>query len=121
MGRQAIRGGQRRKEEEEQSGVKAGMDANGRGEDGDARAPLLAGPGRRRNSVASMRGEFVSRLPKKVLDAVDPERPSHVDFSRSKGLPEGSFACNSLPSRPRIAGSFFSPVRPFGSLTLSER
>ncbi|CAL4913435.1 unnamed protein product [Urochloa decumbens] len=66
------------------------MDANGRGEDDSARAPLLApGPGRRRNSVASMRGEFVSRLPKKVLDAVDPERPSHVDFSRSKGLPEG--------------------------------
>ena len=66
------------------------MDANGRGGGDDARAPLLAGPGRRRNSVASMRGEFVSRLPKKVLDAVDPERPSHVDFSRSKGLPEGS-------------------------------
>ncbi|CAN6301647.1 unnamed protein product [Urochloa humidicola] len=66
------------------------MDANGRGEDDSARAPLLVpGPGRRRNSVASMRGEFVSRLPKKVLDAVDPERPSHVDFSRSKGLPEG--------------------------------
>jgi hypothetical protein len=60
-------------------------------ENDDARAPLLAaGPGRRRNSVASMRGEFVSRLPKKVLDAVDPERPSHVDFSRSKGLREGS-------------------------------
>ena len=66
------------------------MDANGRGGGDDARAPLLAGPGRRRNSVASMRGEFVSRLPKKVLDAVDPERLSHVDFSRSKGLPEGS-------------------------------
>ncbi|ONL95746.1 Putative metal tolerance protein C3 [Zea mays] len=65
------------------------MDANGCGENDDARAPLLAGPGRRRNSVASMRGEFVSRLPKKVLDAVDPERPSHVDFSRSKGLLEG--------------------------------
>jgi len=65
------------------------MDANGRGGGDDARAPLLAGPGRRRNSVASMRGEFVSRLPKKVLDAVDPERLSHVDFSRSKGLLEG--------------------------------
>uniref|UniRef100_A0A453IK10 Cation efflux protein transmembrane domain-containing protein n=1 Tax=Aegilops tauschii subsp. strangulata TaxID=200361 RepID=A0A453IK10_AEGTS len=64
-----------------------GMEANGRGGDNDAaRAPLLAG---RRNSVGSMRGEFVSRLPKKVLDAVDPERPSHVDFSRSKGLLEG--------------------------------
>ncbi|KAJ1298100.1 hypothetical protein BS78_01G427600 [Paspalum vaginatum] len=65
------------------------MDAYGRGGNDDARTPLLAGPGRRRNSVASLRGEFVSRLPKKVLDAVDPERPSHVDFSRSKGLPEG--------------------------------
>ncbi|KAG8096883.1 hypothetical protein GUJ93_ZPchr0013g35024 [Zizania palustris] len=64
------------------------MEATAREDDGnDARAPLLAG--RRRNSVGSMRGEFVSRLPKKVLDAVDPERPSHVDFSRSKGLLEG--------------------------------
>jgi hypothetical protein len=63
------------------------MDANGHGGDKDARAPLLAG--RRRNSVGSMRGEFVARLPKKVLDAVDPEHPSHVDFSRSKGLLEG--------------------------------
>uniref|UniRef100_A0A0E0NRW6 Uncharacterized protein n=1 Tax=Oryza rufipogon TaxID=4529 RepID=A0A0E0NRW6_ORYRU len=60
------------------------MEAKG---ENDARAPLLAE--RRRNSVGSMRGEFVSRLPKKVLDAVDPERPSHVDFSRSKGLREG--------------------------------
>jgi hypothetical protein len=33
-----------------------------------------------------MRGEFVSRLPKKVLATVDLERPSHIDFSRSKGL-----------------------------------
>uniref|UniRef100_A0ACD5X0J2 Uncharacterized protein n=1 Tax=Avena sativa TaxID=4498 RepID=A0ACD5X0J2_AVESA len=58
--------------------------------DNDARAPLLVGGlGRRNNSVGSMRGEFVARLPKKVLDAVDPERPSHVDFSRSKGLREG--------------------------------
>jgi hypothetical protein len=65
--------------------------------DNDARAPLLAGgPGRRNNSVGSMRGEFVSRLPKKVLDAVDPERPSHVDFSRSKGLLEGSFSTSLL-------------------------
>ncbi|KAL6596324.1 hypothetical protein ACP70R_047688 [Stipagrostis hirtigluma subsp. patula] len=65
------------------------MEANGRGGgDGGAREPLLLAGGRR-NSVGSMRGEFVSRLPKKVLDAVDPERPSHVDFSRSTGLLEG--------------------------------
>lgn len=89
------------------------MDANGRGENDDARAPLLAGPGRRRNSVASMRGEFVSRLPKKVLDAVDPERPSHVDFSRSKGLLEGSSA---IPTARRILGLFFFVV---GRFTLS--
>jgi hypothetical protein len=73
------------------------MDAGGGNGDG-ARAPLLAGAGRRRNSVASMRGEFVSRLPRKVLDAVDPEHPSHVDFSRSKpSLPEGE-------ARSRVAG-----------------
>ena len=78
------------------------MDANGRGENDDARAPLLAGPGQRRNSVASMRGEFVSRLPKKVLDAVDPERPSHVDFSRSKGLLEGSSRNPNYPPHSRV-------------------
>lgn len=94
---------------EEQSG--RGMDAKGRGEnDDDARAPLLAaGPGRRRNSVASMRGEFVSRLPKKVLDAVDPEHPSHVDFSRSKGLLEGSFIPESQPLAA-FSGLFFFAV-----------
>jgi hypothetical protein len=75
------------------------MEANRRGGNDDARAPLLAG--RRRNSVASMRGEFVSRLPKKVFDAVDPEHPSHVDFSRSKGLLEGTAP---RPLSHRIAG-----------------
>uniref|UniRef100_A0A0E0KAS5 Uncharacterized protein n=1 Tax=Oryza punctata TaxID=4537 RepID=A0A0E0KAS5_ORYPU len=79
------------------------MEAKG---ENDARAPLLAG--RRRNSVGSMRGEFVSRLPKKVLDAVDPERPSHVDFSRSKGLREGGPGLPESISSTRTVHTFFS-------------
>lgn len=54
----------------------------------EARAPLL-GSMRRRNSVNSMRGEFVTRLPEKIRDAVDPERAFDVDFSRTKGLDRG--------------------------------
>ncbi|EAZ26130.1 hypothetical protein OsJ_09993 [Oryza sativa Japonica Group] len=80
------------------------MEAKG---ENDARAPLLAE--RRRNSVGSMRGEFVSRLPKKVLDAVDPERPSHVDFSRSKGLREGE------PGLPLFHSLFPPPEQYFFS------
>jgi hypothetical protein len=99
------------------------MDANGGGgDDDDARAPLLAGgPGRRNNSVGSMRGEFVSRLPKKVLDAVDPERPSHVDFSRSKGLREGSALQPSSPSRllPPVLDKIFSFPFFFSDLNLA--
>ncbi|XP_072971490.1 metal tolerance protein 4-like [Typha angustifolia] len=44
---------------------------------------------RRRYSVGSMRGEFLSRLPEKVMDGIDPEKPFLIDVSRTKGLMEG--------------------------------
>lgn len=44
----------------------------------------------RKNSVTSMRGEFVSRLPDKVRHGVDMERPCTLDVSRTKDLVEGS-------------------------------
>ncbi|KAL3616352.1 Metal tolerance protein 4 [Castilleja foliolosa] len=64
---------------------------------GDAKSPLLEGWKRgrrgrvlsRRNSVNSLRTDFISRLPDKVRAAVDPESPSVVDLSRIKGLSEG--------------------------------
>ncbi|XP_075503917.1 metal tolerance protein 4-like [Primulina tabacum] len=43
----------------------------------------------RRNSVNSLRSEFLARLPDKVRRAVDPESSSIVDFSRSHGLTKG--------------------------------
>ncbi|XP_073272212.1 metal tolerance protein 4-like isoform X1 [Primulina huaijiensis] len=43
----------------------------------------------RRNSVNSLRSEFLARLPDKVRRAVDPESPSLVDFSKSHGLTKG--------------------------------
>ncbi|KAL2239690.1 metal tolerance protein 4-like [Sesamum indicum] len=65
----------------------------------DAKSPLLegwkrGGSGRRRrlsrrNSVNSLRSDFISRLPDKVRSAVDPESPSHFDLSRAQGLSKG--------------------------------
>ncbi|KAI3461868.1 hypothetical protein Pfo_018531 [Paulownia fortunei] len=66
----------------------------------DAKSPLLdgwkrGGSGRRsrglsrRNSVNSLRNDFISRLPDKVRSAVDPESPSHVDLSGAQGLSQG--------------------------------
>ncbi|XP_010917251.1 metal tolerance protein 4 [Elaeis guineensis] len=55
--------------------------------DGEARSPLLGVT--RRNSVNTMRGEFVAMLPEKVRAAVDPERPFQLDGSRTKGIDEG--------------------------------
>ncbi|MQM11772.1 hypothetical protein Taro_044683 [Colocasia esculenta] len=61
----------------------------------EVNAPLL-GEGeirrpkpRRRFSVGSLRGEFVSQLPDKVRPGVDPEKPFQIDFSLAKGLVEG--------------------------------
>ncbi|KAG6386488.1 hypothetical protein SASPL_155391 [Salvia splendens] len=63
----------------------------------DAKSPLLeacrhGGSGRRgrlsrRNSVNSLRNDFISRLPDNVQSAVDPESPSsYFDLSRAQGL-----------------------------------
>ncbi|XVE78791.1 hypothetical protein DITRI_Ditri14bG0006400 [Diplodiscus trichospermus] len=43
----------------------------------------------RRNSVNSMRNEFVSRLPDKVRSGLDAESPFHIDVSKIKGLTQG--------------------------------
>ncbi|RZR88049.1 hypothetical protein BHM03_00015554 [Ensete ventricosum] len=66
---------------------------NGRAEEEkEVRAPLLAAARRvpRKNSVNSMRGEFVARLPEKVKRGVDPESPFTIDVSRTRDLLEGS-------------------------------
>ncbi|CAA0825763.1 Putative metal tolerance protein C3 [Striga hermonthica] len=64
----------------------------------DAKSPLLwkrGGSGRsrrglsRRNSVNSLRSDFVSRLPDKVRAAADPETPSAVHLSTIQGLSGG--------------------------------
>ncbi|CAL9184073.1 unnamed protein product [Musa hybrid cultivar] len=65
---------------------------NGRAEEeNEVRAPLLAAVRRvpRKNSVNSMRGDFVARLPEKVKHGVDPERPFTIDVSRTRDLLEG--------------------------------
>lgn len=43
----------------------------------------------RRSSANSLRNDFLSRLPEKVRSGIDVEAPSHIDFSKSKGLSEG--------------------------------
>ncbi|CAI9770548.1 unnamed protein product [Fraxinus pennsylvanica] len=43
----------------------------------------------RRNSVNSLRNEFISRLPDKVRSGVDPESSSLFDLSRTMGLTKG--------------------------------
>ncbi|KAJ3674084.1 hypothetical protein LUZ60_006076 [Juncus effusus] len=53
----------------------------------EIKAPLITW--RRRNSVRTMRGEFMARLPEKVRVAVDPEQPAAVDLSSAKDLHEG--------------------------------
>lgn len=52
------------------------------------KAPLLTW-WRNNNSVRSMRGQFVARLPDKLRCLVDPEQPSSVDLSLAKGLDDG--------------------------------
>lgn len=81
-------------ERESQNGVNNEID--------DPKAPLLdgwklRGSGRlsrrlsRRNSVNSLRNEFISRLPDKVRSGVDPESSSLFDLSRTMGLTKGSY------------------------------
>ncbi|XP_022754335.1 metal tolerance protein 4-like [Durio zibethinus] len=43
----------------------------------------------RRNSLNSLRNEFVSRLPDKVRPGLDAESPFHIDVSKNKGLTPG--------------------------------
>ncbi|XP_057483228.1 metal tolerance protein 4-like [Actinidia eriantha] len=43
----------------------------------------------RRNSVNSLRRDFVARLPDKVRAGVDLESASHIDFSKTTGLTKG--------------------------------
>ncbi|GLU19503.1 hypothetical protein SLE2022_357520 [Rubroshorea leprosula] len=57
--------------------------------------PLLSGSGRRsglfrrKNSVNTLRKEFVLRLPEKVRCGVDDEPPFDIDVSKTKGLTKG--------------------------------
>ncbi|GLT65188.1 hypothetical protein SLA2020_376320 [Shorea laevis] len=59
------------------------------------RTPLLSGSGRRsgqfrrKNSVNTLRKEFVLRLPEKVRCGVDDESPFDIDVSKTKGLTKG--------------------------------
>ncbi|KAK8958425.1 Metal tolerance protein 4 [Platanthera guangdongensis] len=48
-----------------------------------------AGMVRLRNSVTSLRRGFLMRLPEKVREGVDPERPYHFNPSSAKGLKKG--------------------------------
>ncbi|XP_077236273.1 cation efflux family protein isoform X1 [Tasmannia lanceolata] len=43
----------------------------------------------RRNSVTTLRGEFLAKLPEKLRCTIDPEKPFNVNMSRAKGLGEG--------------------------------
>ncbi|XP_072953395.1 metal tolerance protein 4-like isoform X1 [Typha angustifolia] len=59
---------------------------------GEERNPILetrpSAP-RRRYSVNSLRSEFLARLPEKIRAGLDPEKPFHIDLSRTKGLNQG--------------------------------
>lgn len=46
---------------------------------------------RRRNSVNSLRNEFISRLPDKLRSGIDHEAPYDVDFSKTLSLTPGFF------------------------------
>ncbi|XP_060196721.1 metal tolerance protein 4-like [Lycium barbarum] len=60
----------------------------------EQKSPLLDGwnlNGSRRNSVTSLRGDFLARLPKKVMSCVnvDVESSSNLDISKSSSLSKG--------------------------------
>uniref|UniRef100_A0A5B7AQG8 Putative metal tolerance protein 4-like isoform X2 n=1 Tax=Davidia involucrata TaxID=16924 RepID=A0A5B7AQG8_DAVIN len=59
----------------------------------DVKTPLLSSegpkPNQKRNSIASLRCDFFSKLPDKVRSGLDPETPFHVDLSKTTGLIEG--------------------------------
>lgn len=41
------------------------------------------------NSVASLKCDFFSKLPEKVLSGLDSEAPFHLDLSKATGMIEG--------------------------------
>lgn len=41
------------------------------------------------NLVTTLRGDFVSKLPERVLSGLDPSSPHHFDISKATGLTEG--------------------------------
>lgn len=59
------------------------------------KTPLLMGEGRRsrrlsgRNSVNSLRSNFVAKLPDKVRSGLDTESPYQINLSKTTGLTEG--------------------------------
>lgn len=62
----------------------------------DAKTPLLSTEEdskhirrNRRNSVTTLRGDFLSKLPEKVRRGLDPEAPFSVDLSKTIGLIQG--------------------------------
>lgn len=59
----------------------------------DLKSPLLPNEGpksnRKRNSVASIKRDFFSKLPQKVRSGLDPETPFQIDLSKITGLIEG--------------------------------
>ncbi|KAH7855506.1 hypothetical protein Vadar_025635 [Vaccinium darrowii] len=59
----------------------------------DLKSPLLGNEApkiyRKRNSVASIKSDFFSKLPEKVRTGIDPEAPFQIDLSKTTGLIEG--------------------------------
>ncbi|PKI43141.1 hypothetical protein CRG98_036447 [Punica granatum] len=70
--------------------------------DSGSKSPLLtaanggrrSGRLRRRNSVDTLRTDFVAKLPDKIRSSidVDPESPYDIDFSKARGLSKGPFS-----------------------------
>lgn len=60
----------------------------------DLKSPLLGNEApkiyRKRNSVASIKSDFFSKLPEKVRTGIDPEAPFQIDLSKTTGLIEGN-------------------------------
>lgn len=74
------------------------------------RVPLFDGsefhskrPNSRRYLLNSMREEFIKGLPEKVKGGLDPERPFHVDLSRTEGLVEGKYFTSSRVFRSPVS------------------
>lgn len=88
------------------------MEGGGEGDD-HMRVPLLLSEdgGRERccrNSVASLKCDFFSKLPEKVRSGLDPETPFHLDLSKTTGLIEGTKRQKqSVPLSLMFSFSFF--------------